>query len=56
MIYDALLRQELVAQTLRTAQLDPLNIDAVECNGQGALLRDAVEDIEHHLHVIDSYT
>ncbi|CAJ1347825.1 unnamed protein product [Effrenium voratum] len=35
--------QELVAQTLKTAMLDPLNIDAIECNGQGALLRDAVE-------------
>ncbi|CAK9079433.1 Phenolphthiocerol/phthiocerol polyketide synthase subunit A ((Phenol)carboxyphthiodiolenone synthase subunit A) (Beta-ketoacyl-acyl-carrier-protein synthase I) (Phthiocerol synthesis polyketide synthase type I PpsA) [Durusdinium trenchii] len=35
--------QELVAQTLKTAMLDPLNIDAVECNGQGSLLRDAVE-------------
>mmetsp|Transcript_72973 Transcript_72973/g.171033 ORF Transcript_72973/g.171033 Transcript_72973/m.171033 type:complete len:756 (+) Transcript_72973:37-2304(+) len=35
--------QENVAQALQTAMLDALNIDAVECNGQGALLRDAVE-------------
>ncbi|CAE7252494.1 ppsA [Symbiodinium sp. CCMP2592] len=35
--------QENIAQALQTAMLDALNIDAVECNGQGALLRDAVE-------------
>eukprot|EP00930_Biecheleria_cincta_P098875 TRINITY_DN9052_c0_g2_i1.p1 TRINITY_DN9052_c0_g2~~TRINITY_DN9052_c0_g2_i1.p1 ORF type:complete len:1203 (+),score=231.24 TRINITY_DN9052_c0_g2_i1:243-3611(+) len=35
--------QELLTQTLRTAMLDPLNIDAVEVNGQGQALGDAVE-------------
>lgn len=35
--------QELLSQSLRTAMLDPLNIDAVEVNGQGQALGDAVE-------------
>ncbi|CAE8590598.1 unnamed protein product, partial [Polarella glacialis] len=35
--------QELVAQALRSAGLDPTNIDAVECNGQACFLADAVE-------------
>eukprot|EP00931_Biecheleriopsis_adriatica_P073763 TRINITY_DN47990_c0_g1_i1.p1 TRINITY_DN47990_c0_g1~~TRINITY_DN47990_c0_g1_i1.p1 ORF type:complete len:1197 (+),score=220.30 TRINITY_DN47990_c0_g1_i1:254-3592(+) len=35
--------QELIAQTLKTAGLEPMNIDAVECDGQGAFLSDAVE-------------
>lgn len=35
--------QEMVAEALRTSGLDAMNIDAVECNGQGAFLSDAVE-------------
>jgi len=35
--------QELVAETIRSGGLSPLNIDAVECHGQGAFMPDAVE-------------
>uniref|UniRef100_A0A7S0A995 Ketosynthase family 3 (KS3) domain-containing protein n=1 Tax=Pyrodinium bahamense TaxID=73915 RepID=A0A7S0A995_9DINO len=36
-------QQELVAEALRTAALAPVNIDAVECHGQGAFMNDAIE-------------
>lgn len=35
--------QQLIAEALRSAGLQPLNIDAVECNGQGSFLADGVE-------------
>lgn len=35
--------QELLAMTIRGADVNPLDVDAVECNGLGAILHDAVE-------------
>nr|AQS99229.1 type I polyketide synthase [Gambierdiscus excentricus] len=35
--------QELVAETVRQAWLAPVNIDAFECNGEGAFMADAIE-------------
>mmetsp|Transcript_103656 Transcript_103656/g.323083 ORF Transcript_103656/g.323083 Transcript_103656/m.323083 type:complete len:1159 (+) Transcript_103656:83-3559(+) len=35
--------QELIAEAVRTATIAPVNVDAVECHGQGAYMADAVE-------------
>mmetsp|Transcript_76190 Transcript_76190/g.132183 ORF Transcript_76190/g.132183 Transcript_76190/m.132183 type:complete len:1154 (+) Transcript_76190:100-3561(+) len=35
--------QELLAMTIRGGDISPLDVDAIECNGLGAILHDAVE-------------
>mmetsp|Transcript_17101 Transcript_17101/g.54772 ORF Transcript_17101/g.54772 Transcript_17101/m.54772 type:complete len:1163 (-) Transcript_17101:214-3702(-) len=35
--------QELIAEAVRIAMIAPVNVDAVECHGQGAYMADAVE-------------